>query len=110
MKYALYFAVIASALTLASCKKCVDCSCTSTIEYDFNGYTAEEEESIETQTNAAYENDYPDESEEVCDTRGKKFDAAVEDYEDKSDVDSFETGAGSKTYSYEWVRTCTCEE
>lgn len=110
MKYALYFTVIASAFLLASCNKCADCKCDSTISYEFNGYSAAEEDLIQETTNAAYERDFPDEEKEVCDRRGKKYDDAIADYEAKSDVDSLTTGSGSVNYSYVWTRTCTCEE
>jgi len=109
MKHILVIAAAFSLFGLNSCKKCTDCTCTSTISYEFNGYTTEEENAIISVTDNAYALDYPDGTTEVCDNRGKKYKDAVSEFEAKSDLDTLSSGNAAKNYNYEWVRTCSCE-
>lgn len=109
-KVQLLMALLALTFTLGSCKKCADCACSSSIEFEWGSAWAEsDKENIETTVTDEYNADYPDESVELCEKRGD-FDDAVDTYEKKSVNDSLSTGSGDFTYGYQYNRLCTCSE
>lgn len=105
----LLFAVLILGLGFASCKKCADCACTNQVSYTFGSNVDDAtRESIRNQTDAAFDTNNPETSEEICD-RGDSFESAKTEYEDASYTQSFDN-PGGLDYSYTFNRNCVCED
>lgn len=100
-----------SAIALSSCKKCVDCVCVNQTSYEFDpNISAQNQTTIENAYDQSFEDTYPEDASELCETRGKKFKEALADYEAESTTITENNTISGNDWSFTGTHTCTCED
>ncbi len=92
---------------LASCEKCIDCTCVGTNEFEFeSGFSAEDQSTIET----AYTRDFEDTSESFCDRSQDEVDAFEDEWETKTRSFFEEQVLNGLDWSVQSDYICSCVE
>ena len=106
----LFIIFVLTGLVFASCNRCADCTCTNSVVYTYGADVDEQEkQTIESTTNQALNNQFPEESEEICERSNNRRDESTDDFEAKSTSETFEN-PGNLEYGYEFTRSCVCSD